>query len=396
MFDPKKWEKPTPGEMLDFIEQHKSQAKQSGNSLLVFRKHLSPLSVYKYLSARFGRPYGFLTMARNPNDSDNLFHWDYLIKADGVWIQIAGGNRDIHVSIFGKSMTSKDWVSFAKALKGDFQRLGSEMSRVGSTLEKWSVVPNRFSMIADACAGFHEILVNNNNPPDFEPSKRRSASDIDKYGKRIKKLGERAQNVFSASLSLDLMTPVLAEAFINLIIFIMRKDELKKNSRHYDYYIRQSIDARVFDLHLKCNHFKDGVNPESEEYKAFKRVMDRRNYILHGNIDPVRDLMETVYFDKFTPVFESGSDPVLDLFRKKESIIDIPGVLERYHNVHAFFSYILSLIEEKARVEIQIMAEDSMLGYDLSRNRPGRLFSSLETMMVMPLKYDDELNVKWR
>ncbi len=49
------------------------------------------------------------------------------------------------------------------------------------------------------------------------------------------------------------MTPVLAEAFINLVIFIMRKDELKRNQRQYDEYIRQQIDTRVFDLHLKCN-----------------------------------------------------------------------------------------------------------------------------------------------
>lgn len=57
-------------------------------------------------------------------------------------------NRDVHVTIFGKRMSSKDWVKFANVLKGDFSRCGSDMAAVGATLEKWSIVSNRFAMIA--------------------------------------------------------------------------------------------------------------------------------------------------------------------------------------------------------------------------------------------------------
>lgn len=396
IFEPEKWEKPTPREMFDFMKPSKSSTGKPSGSLLVFRKHLSPLAVYKYLVARFGQPYGFQTMAKNPGDSDNLFHWDYLIKAGSIWLHIQGGNRDVHVGVFGKSMSSKDWVKFAKALKGDFSRCGSDMAAVGATLEKWSIVSNRFAMIADACAEFHDVLTDNADPPDFLPEKRQTKAGIKRYNRQIENLGKRADRMFSASLSLDLITPVLAEAFINLLIFLMRKEELKRNPRQYDHYVRQPIDTRVFDLHLKCNYFTHGVDPDCDEYKAFKRVMDRRNHNLHGNIDPVKDTIETVYFDKFTPLFEKGADPILELFRNKEAVFDVAGVLERYHDVHTFFSYVLGLIEEKPRAEIEMMMDDSTLGYDLSRKRPGKLFSSLEVMMLMPLKYDDELKVKWR
>ena len=191
------------------------------------------------------------------------------------------------------------------------------------------------------------------------------------------------------------MTPVLAEAFINLLIFVLRKDELKQNPRQYDHYVRQPIDIRVFDLHLKCNYFTAGVDSENSFYKNFKRVMDRRNYNLHGNIDPKKDAIEEVFFDNFTPLYRSGADPILELFKKKERVFDIAGVLARYQDVHLFFQYVLELIEEKPRAEMERIMDVSEFGYDLSRSRPGRLFPSYEAMMVMPLKYDDELKVDW-
>jgi hypothetical protein len=395
IFEPEHWEKPSPRAMLDFMDRLKTTEKPNG-SMLVFRKQLSPLSFYKYLVARFGQPYGFQTMAKKPHDSDNLFHWDYLLKAGDTWLHMQGGNRDVHVAVFGRRMSSKNWAKFAKALKGDFGRCGREMAAFGATLEKWSVVSNRFALIADACAGFHELLTDEQDLPDFAPGKRRSNAGIKRYNKHVEKIGKRANRVFSASLSLDLITPVLAEAFINLVIFMTRKDELKRNPRQYEHYIRQPIDTRVFDLHLKCNYFTAGVDPNSDEYKAFKRVMDRRNHNLHGNIDPSKDAIETVYFDNFTPVYERGADPILELFKNKEAVFDVAGVVARYHDVHTFLIYVLGLIEAKPRAEIEMMMEESTFGYDVSRERPGRLFSSLEVMMLMPLKYDDELNVDWR
>lgn len=375
--------------------QDAPNGKRTG-SILVFRKYLSPLHVYKYLFARFGPPYGFQTFAKKQNDSDNLIHWDYLIKAGPSMIWIQGGHRDVHVMISGKIMRPKDWVRFASALKADFKRCGSDMAEVGSRLEKWNIVSNRFAMIADACAEFHDLLTDQDKLPIFRPEKRKTKAGINRYQRQIKNMGERATRVFSASLSLDLITPVLAESFINFIIFLTRKDELKSNTRQYEQYIRQPIDTRVFDLHLKCNYFIHAVDTESEECKAFLRVMARRNYQLHGNIDPARDTIETVYFDKVTPLYEKGADPIIEMFKKKEVVFDVSGVLSRYHDVHSFIQYVLGLIEKGPRTEILMMLDEGEFGYDVNRKRPGHLFPPHVAMMVLPLDYDDELKVDWR
>jgi hypothetical protein len=49
IFMPEQWEKPTPEEMLGFLDRPKAEKGKPTGSILVFRKHLSPLAVYKYL-----------------------------------------------------------------------------------------------------------------------------------------------------------------------------------------------------------------------------------------------------------------------------------------------------------------------------------------------------------
>lgn len=396
VIDPKKWEKPSAKEMSEYYNFLGNKKRDRKSSFLVFRKYLSPLTVYKYLMARFGEPYGFQTMAKKPNDSGNLIHWDYVIKADRSWIYIQGGTRDVHVAIFGESMSPSDWVAFSKNLKQDLKRFGAKIQEVGAKLEKWNIVSNRFVLVADACSRFHDILTENLEAPSFQPVRRDTEDGIKIYNQQIEKISERAEKIFSSSLSLDLITPILAEAFINLLIFVARKSELKSNIRQYEQYIRQPIDTRVFDLHLKCNNFRKAVDPESPEYKSFKKVMDRRNYNLHGNIDPKLDSIETVYFDGSIPLFEEGGDPILKIFSNQEKIYGISGVLSRYNDVHMFFVYILSLLDKRTSEEFEMIMSESNFGFDLSRNRLGKLFPSTEHMMLFPTTYDDELDVEWR
>ena len=395
IFDPNSWERPTPGEMLTYMKQKRGDDSPPSGAL-IFRKHLSPLAVYKYLHARFGPPYGIMTAVKNPNDSDNLIHWDYIVKAGFDVIHIQGGKRDVHIIITGRKMAPKDWVAFSKALKGDFHRFGTGMQAVGAELQKWTIIANRYAMIADACADLHAQLVDEAEPPDFTPKRRTTERGMRAYHRQIQNVSQRANRLFSTSLSLDLMTPVLAEAFLNLVIFVARKDELKKNPRQYEAYVRQPIDARVFDLHLKCDRFRAGVDPDHEAYKGFKRLMDRRNRVLHGNIDPNGDAIETVYFDRVTPLFETGADLYLELFRKKEELFDIAGVLSRYHDAHTFFVYVLGLLEENTRAGMEMIIADGEIGFDAARGIVGRLFPSHEVGMLMPQMYDDELKVTWR
>lgn len=395
LFEPSKWKIADSSKFAEFLASRRRTIIERETSTLVFRAKLSPYDVYKYLRARFGFPNGIQSMLRKPQDSDNLIHWDYVLLVDGEYLYFQGGNRDVHVTVYGVEMSSEDWARFAKVLKKDFSRVGAEIGKISENFEKWTVFANRFAMVADACANLHSSLVDEESPPDFTPKERTTEDGVKEYLEQLEYIGNRATLVYSASLSLDLITPILAESFINLVILLWKRDELRDNPRHLDAYLKQPIDSRVFDLHLKCQNFKSGVDSRREEFQKFHAVMQRRNYQLHGNFNPEKDYIETIYFEGYTPLFPVGGDPMLDLFRCKEKIFDVSGVLQRYVDVHLFFVYVLSLMEDKARNEFELIMADGEIGLDKKRKKLGRLFPPHESMLVVPQIYDDELNVDW-
>ncbi|MFV1530448.1 MULTISPECIES: hypothetical protein [unclassified Phaeobacter] len=395
IFETENWKAATPSDLVGFLDRKSKSESSKFGALLAFRSKLSPLTVYKYLVARFGEPNGFMTLSKRSNDSDNLVHWDFLLLAGEHRIWIQGGSRDVQVGISGRKMSPLDWVKFVNALKRDFGNQGKKMSAIGHRLQKWKLVSNRYALIAEVCAGYHEVLNENSASPDFSVPRRTSSKGIKQYQRKIRGMGARSSKLFGAAISLELLTPILAESFINLLIFALRREELRQNVRQYETFVRQPIDTRVFDLHLKCVGFIGGVDATRSEYENFKKVMDRRNLRVHGNVDVSVDEIEEVFFDDYIPLYREGGDPILTFFENQEKVFDIDGVLERYHHAHEFMAYVRSLVKPKYMEGLNLMMEDTSFGFDESRKIMGRLFPSHEATMVVPVQYDDELKVDW-
>ena len=118
---PASWRAFSRDEMLDFLDRPKSKTAQVGpkskkkkaqkkagkrqkrllflgaqrsqrNHMIVLQKSISPFDAYTYLFARFGEPNGMMTFLAK-NDSDNLFHWDYYLKAGEKNLGLLGQPR---------------------------------------------------------------------------------------------------------------------------------------------------------------------------------------------------------------------------------------------------------------------------------------------------------------
>lgn len=65
------------------------------------------------------------------------------------------------------------------------------------------------------------------------------------------------------------MLPVMAESFVNFLLFILAKPEIKSNDRLYQTTLRQPIDIRVQSLHLNCNGFSSMLIIQQRSVKSF-------------------------------------------------------------------------------------------------------------------------------
>lgn len=382
LFSPDTWRPFSMKESLSNFRAHKGQFK----SMVAVRQSISTLDFYTYLKARFGKPNGMQSFMRS-NDSDNLFHWDYLIKAGEINLYIVGMSRETHLMV-GFELTDDEWLQLIAAIKSHFGEVGRQKSEILKTLEKWHVFSNPYVSIANLCADKHGTIT------DWLEEKKiaDAAEESDEEYATIKASSERAARLYGDCLQLRLMTPVMAEAFINLLILALCKPDVRNDTRQYNSFIRSNIDVKIVDMFYKCEGFERRPDARDAEFTAFKAIMDHRNNRIHGNIRPEIDAFEIVYFDGTIPVYPVGGDHLAAFFEGLERQNDPQGVVADYENVHAFQAYLLSCLNDAARHLIETLADDPYPGWRKDKQRCGHLFPDyVVTSVFEGTRYDDEL-----
>jgi hypothetical protein len=345
--------------------------------------------------ARFGPPIGMQTFLRK-DTSDNLFHWDYNIRSHDAHVHISGTNREIHIST-SDELDDAHWLELASRLKRDFSRVAAEKKAIQESLEKWVLFPNHYVEVAALCSSLHSSILTLSRRlkqlrgkafPLYPPE-----SEREKHAKVLKKFGHVSQMLYAQSLELSLLTPVLAESFVNMAILMLCKKSIRENARQFEAYIRSNIDVKVFDLPYKCDRFVKQVDSNAPEYKAFKKVMDKRNDTIHGNISPEKERIEYIYFEKRRPLFAEPGDHLAKYFDSLSRRYDIDRVIADYENVHLFFAYVVSLLKPGTGSGFWQLMESRFPGYDVNRQITGVLLPEhITTGAMQGTRYDDELN----
>lgn len=390
--DVRLWRVPTRLEMQCFhkniIKRAKGRKPRKRPSTLAVRSSLSPVDVYCYLKARFGEPNGFQNFLRK-DDSDNWIHWDFNLKAGEEDVYICGTSREIHFTLSLK-MTDENWHQLISAIKRDFERVAKEKSAILKSLEKWVIFPNKFVDIAEVCADLHSDIVNNAGGfrTYMTPSKRRRRE----WETTLRKLLDRSTKVHRSSLQLSLLTPILAEAFINMTILILCKKEVRNNKRQFESFIRSNIDTKLFDLAYKCEGFARPIDHNDDAFKNFKRVMDKRNHSIHGNCDPEKEQIETVYFEGTRPLFKESGDHIGKFLELRERQYQPESAIKDYEDTYAFLAGIANRLEPSLAEAFRRIIETNYPGYDIGRKKMGLLFPDYIAWAGMQgMRYDDEL-----
>ncbi len=387
------WRKTTPAEAIEFFESKKDRKKTKGGAFLIVRSKLRPVDVYAYLRARFGIPNGLQNFLRR-DDSDNWIHWDFNLRAEEVDVYIAGTSRDVHFMI-AEEMTDQEWKDLIIGLKKDFGRIGSAKSEMTRSFEKFVVFQNKFVALAGLCAEMHESITNAPATRIALPEITTKRS-IKRYYSEVKRLSKRATELYGDCLKLRLLTPIMAEAFINMVILVFCKDEVRNDPQRYGEFVRSKLPDRLAELSENCDGFTRPIDQTTVIYSDFKRVMDKRNFAIHGNIDPVREQIETVYFEGKRPIFADGGDNILKLFEHLETINEPIEVVADYEAVHLFLVEIMEHLTDRHRSFFEHVIDDPYPGYEVHKKRVTKILPNHNMRgLTYKLRHDDELDVSW-
>lgn len=390
--DVQAWRAATNQEILQWMKA-RGKAETPKPSLLAVRTHLVPVDIYCYLKARFGEPNGFQDFLRR-DDSDNWIHWDFLLKSGDQNVYICGTSRETHI-ILSEQLTDADWRDLIKAIKADYGRVGKQKSAVFKSLERWVIFPNRFIEVANVCADLHATITQYiDGFRTFKTSGFKTEKEARKAERNLRDAHKRISTLYRACLQLSLLTPVLAESFINMLILILCKQDVRRNKRHFEAFIRSNIDVKIFDLSLKCEGFARGIDTNSDTYKKFKQVMDRRNDIIHGNANPEAEQLEALYFEGKRPLFKQAGDHIAKFQEALERQYQPELVLRQYLDTYAFLLDVVAHLKPGYVKDFWRIMEDNYPGYDLDRHITGALFPGhVMVATFQGLRYDDELKV---
>jgi hypothetical protein len=387
------WRASTKDEVVQWLDPDGKRPKGSRH-LLVVRSQLRPVDVYCYLVARFGKPNGFQNFLRR-DDSDNWIHWDFNVKAGDVDVYFAGTSRDIHL-IVSEALTDQQWKDLILAIKQDYRRVGKRKSEVLRGLEKYVVFQNKYVSLAGLCADLHAEIV---DAPPYEPLPKSSSAyeaDPEAFKQAMDRVSDRANKLYGNCLKLRLLTPIMAEAFINMTILMFCKNAVRDDETSYQAFIRAKIPERLTLLSQNCVGFAREIDRGTEAYANFMRVIDKRNFALHGNVDPMNEQIEVIYFDGRRPLFHNPGHNIEKLFEHLEAINKPQEVVKEYEEVHAFLSEIADCLEPRTKAFFRQVIDDAYPGYEVRKRRATRILPDhLVTGFIQGMRCDDELSVDW-
>lgn len=296
------WTPIAPKERLELIEVAKTVVRSEGEkapNIWYLDDNLSPLNLYLYLKARFGAPNGFSMALKDPAmGSDNLIHWHYSFLCDGRVIDIWGKNTQTEFFIdWTRKLEDKDWKQIIDSIKKDFKNYGSQLGEARKSLDKYTLFVNPHQRITKLVENYHQQLVDLAIEETPLPANPRNIAEMETFNTHFEECIKNYSEAAALSTSLKILVPIWVESFINILIFILRRDELKNDDRVYESVFRFNIDVRIKSLPLYCLEFVKPIDAEREEFKNFHTLMNERNNLLHGNVDPAKYPIGEVFFD---------------------------------------------------------------------------------------------------
>lgn len=356
----------------------RSKDRPTGTTDWTIENQISPVDLFCYLHARFGPPNGIQNFLRQ-NGSDNLFHWDWTFRYGSGLLLIQGANFCTHIMFIGDcGVEDSDLDIFITRVKTDFQSHSKGMAKCRESLELWVEFINPYQRLRRAIDQLVEELASLKPHEIIEPSPPLSSSDRSDQQAIIGQwdnAANRLNKVFGICFGIRSMLPVLAEAFINLMLYILMRPELKTDKRLRQNAFKQNIDVRVRSLSLNCRGFKKAVDFSDPICRRFHSMMNERNDLLHGNIAINKLRFNETYFLGKVPIFKEYRSMWNRAFEIQRESVGLDKVSEEISIVTEFIEYVLSCLDDQIRSDVEQVISSLKLGLNEKEDWVGVLFS---------------------
>lgn len=343
------------------------------------RKLISPLDMYCYLKAKFGEP------ASKSTDGK----WTFRLQAGDLHLKVDGKTREFHMTS-SKALSDSEWQKLIDKITNDFSTVEKEMEETKNEMDKYFIFHNKSIYMREICETLYRNIQKNMLESELE-NKNKSSNITTGWNKL-------SPPVDIMCLSLSIMTPIIVEAYVNLLILMLFKKKLGKKDwgdkeSPYFQLLKEGILERSVQLFKKCDGFSKKIKKNHKAYKEYATVVAKRNDLLHGNIKPTKEggSFEEVYFDEHMPIFKEGGNIIEKSFVNPYEKFNQPKeVCDDYLKANNFIAYIQSCLKDESE-EASIALTNNLEYSEKDEKVVSLLNGGVAIGKFHGLKYDDEL-----
>lgn len=367
----------------DFMEMLKADDRPDFDTFWKLQNQIKPVDLYCYLYDRFGPPNGIQNFLR-ADHSDNLIHWEWILQAEERLFLFQGHNFRTEIWVSGPVLETESLDVLVEDIKRSFHQRGKEMGEIRKKLEHWVEFINPYQRILAAVDSLSKELNSLEVPSKEEQTK--SVTDFESAEEWSKIWESHAQIISRATglcFGIRSMLPVMAEAFVNLLMYMLMKPELKTDDRLRENLFRQPIDVRVRGLSHNCFGFERNIDYTHEACKRYHSIVNERNDLLHGNVVIEKLKFNELYFNGRVPIFKSYSTMWERAFGVLQSSVGLDLLNHEREVVDDFIDYVVSCLKENTQTQVRGFLQKRDLGLSLDDGHLGMLFSGHLVDMVM-------------
>jgi hypothetical protein len=365
------WTCPSPSELIAALRAREKPVRPYRSIAVV--NEIRPIDLFCYLTARFGAANGVQNLLRQ-DQSDNLIHWDWTLSCRYGHIAFWGGNFRTDIWLLGDyPFDESDKDELLAQIRHDFAPHGKEMSEARNRLEHWTEFVNPYWRLKRAI----DQLLTELQTIDLDPAIGKSVhSPLSFSGNQRAwlELAARYDKAFGLCFGVRSMLPVLAEAFVNLLIFLYARKDIRQDQRLYDNVLRQPIDIRIKSLHINCVAFEKPIDYTHHACRRYHSLVNERNDLLHGNVSPEKQRFNEVYFSGRVPVFKEYRSFWDRTVAVDSEAVGLSRVREEVQTVEEFTAYLASCLTQRNQQIIASVCRKRDLGRNHEDSRIGILF----------------------
>jgi hypothetical protein len=364
-------------EISKFLPQFQAKKGFTYSTRITLREQVSPASFYLYLLGRYGPPNGILSYIgkQDPRIRSSIL-WHYTLSLQGELIHVIAHSYRIEVLFSFGQQVDMDPERFALLLSRSYGKCSDDISRARSQVEWVSSFLNPLSQIADSI----DRMLERARFLDAELVKSRAhpvtPAEIAWHEVNHPVHSAAASEIAGCCLAARMMSPVMAEMFVNLLIYNLFRDVPSRDEEIREFSCG-SILTRIRGLAKVCEGFSCEVDESAPAVVVFKDLMNRRNILLHGNVRPKERIEDQFLIHDGVPVikafksiYDRSIGPVVNAYPIAEAEADYAAARE-------FMDYLLGCLNEGTKQEMSKMLQSLDLHHGAKDKKLRALFTNV-------------------